>query len=81
MKQTSASGRIASFGLTCVLLWSAGMAAASAQTVAPPEAPATLKPSISTLSGKRTWVRRSRSTPAGWRRRRPGTQRSAVMLI
>jgi putative membrane protein len=42
MKQTSASGRIASFGLTCVLLWSAGMAAASAQTVAPPEAPATL---------------------------------------
>jgi putative membrane protein len=42
MKQTSASGRIASLGLTCFLLWSAGIAAASAQTVATPEAPATL---------------------------------------
>jgi putative membrane protein len=42
MKQTSASSRIASLGLTCFLLWSAGMAAGSAQTVAPPEVPATL---------------------------------------
>jgi putative membrane protein len=42
MKQTSASSRIASLGFPCFLLWSAGMAAASAQTVAPPEAPATL---------------------------------------
>lgn len=42
MKRTSASSRIASLGLTCALLWSAGTAAASAQTTAPPEAPATL---------------------------------------
>jgi len=42
MKQTSASSRIASLGLTYFLLWSAGMAAGSAQTVAPPEMPATL---------------------------------------
>ena len=40
MKRVSAS-RIASLGLTCVLLWSAGTAA-MAQTAAPPEAPATL---------------------------------------
>lgn len=42
MKRTSASSRIAGLGLTCALLWSAGTAAASAQTTAPPEAPATL---------------------------------------
>jgi putative membrane protein len=42
MKRTSVSGRIASFGVTCALLWSAGTAAASAQTVVPPEEPATL---------------------------------------
>jgi putative membrane protein len=47
MKLTSASGRIASLGLTCVLLWSAGTAAAiaqtrPAQTSPPPEVPATL---------------------------------------
>jgi putative membrane protein len=42
MKRVSASSRIASFGLTCALLWSAGTAATVAQTTAPPEAPATL---------------------------------------
>jgi putative membrane protein len=47
MKRTSASGRIASLGLTCALLWSAGTAAAiaqtsPAQTSPPPEVPATL---------------------------------------
>jgi putative membrane protein len=41
MKQTSAS-RLASLGLTCVLLWSAGTAVAIAQAPAPPETPATL---------------------------------------
>lgn len=34
--------RIASFGLTCALLWSAGATSAVAQTSPPPEAPATL---------------------------------------
>jgi putative membrane protein len=42
MKRTSASNRIAGLGLTCVLLWSAGTAAAIAQTAAPPETPASL---------------------------------------
>jgi putative membrane protein len=42
MKEVSAPSRIASLGLTCVLLWSAGTAAAVAKTAAPPEAPATL---------------------------------------
>jgi putative membrane protein len=42
MKQASATNRIASLGLTCILLWSAGTAAATAQTAVPPEAPATL---------------------------------------
>jgi putative membrane protein len=42
MKFASAPGRIASFGLTCALLWSAGTAVAAAQTSAPPEVPATL---------------------------------------
>jgi len=42
MKWTSTSSRIAGLGLTCALLWSAGTAAAIAQTIAPPEAPATL---------------------------------------
>jgi putative membrane protein len=37
-----ASHRIASLGLSCALLWSAGTAVATAQTAAPPEAPATL---------------------------------------
>src|SRR5258708_227767 len=38
MKRVSAR-RIASLGLTCVLLWSAGTAVAIAETAAPPEAP------------------------------------------
>jgi putative membrane protein len=42
MKQSSATNRIAGLGLTCILLWSAGAAAATAQTAVPPEAPATL---------------------------------------
>jgi putative membrane protein len=42
MKRASATSRIARLGLTCVLLWSAGTAVATAQTAAPPEAPATL---------------------------------------
>jgi putative membrane protein len=42
MKQSSATNRIAGLGLTCILLWSAGTAAATAQTAVPPEAPATL---------------------------------------
>ena len=42
MKPIYAAARIAGLGLTCVLLWSAGTAAAMAQTTAPPEAPATL---------------------------------------
>jgi putative membrane protein len=42
MKLASAPSRIAGLGLTCVLLWSAGTAAADAQTAAPPEVPATL---------------------------------------
>jgi putative membrane protein len=42
MNQASAINRIASLGLICVLLWSAGTAAALAQTAAPPEAPASL---------------------------------------
>jgi putative membrane protein len=41
VKLASASNRIAGLGLTCVLLWSAGTAAAFAQT-APPEALASL---------------------------------------
>lgn len=36
------TNRIASLGLICALLWSAGAAAAVAQTAAPPETPATL---------------------------------------
>jgi putative membrane protein len=36
MKRASAS-RITSLSLTCALLWSAGTAAAIAQTVAPPQ--------------------------------------------
>jgi putative membrane protein len=42
MKRTSVSSRIAGLGLTCALLWSAGTAAAFAQTAAPTEAPASL---------------------------------------
>jgi putative membrane protein len=42
MKQSSATNRIAGLGLTCILLWSAGAAATTAQTAVPPEAPATL---------------------------------------
>jgi putative membrane protein len=42
MKPTSASSRIASLGLACALLWSAGTVAAAAQTTAPPEVPASL---------------------------------------
>jgi putative membrane protein len=42
MKRASATSRIASLSLSCVLLWSAGTAVAMAQTAAPPEAPATL---------------------------------------
>ena len=42
MKRTRATIRIASLGLTCALLWSAGTAVAIAQTTAPQEAPATL---------------------------------------
>jgi putative membrane protein len=44
MERASTASRIASLGLTCALLWSAGTAAAIAQTqtVAPPEAPAIL---------------------------------------
>jgi putative membrane protein len=42
MKRTSISRRIASLGLACTLLWSAGTVAATAQTAAPPEVPATL---------------------------------------
>jgi putative membrane protein len=41
-KRASTASRIASLGLTCALVWSAGIAAAIAQTAAPPEAPATL---------------------------------------
>jgi putative membrane protein len=41
MNRTSAINRVASLGLTCVLLWSAGTAA-MAQTAAPPETPASL---------------------------------------
>jgi putative membrane protein len=41
MNGTSAS-RVINLGLTCALLWSASTAIASAQTAAPPEAPATL---------------------------------------
>jgi putative membrane protein len=42
MKRASAPSRITSVGSSCALLWSAGTAAAIAQTTAPPEAPATL---------------------------------------
>jgi putative membrane protein len=42
MNHASAIGRIASLGLTCVLLWSAGTAVANARTAAPPETPANL---------------------------------------
>jgi putative membrane protein len=42
MKRTSATNRIASIGLACGLLWSAGTAGALAQTAPPPEVPATL---------------------------------------
>jgi putative membrane protein len=42
MKQVSATNRIASLSLTCILLWSAGTAVANAQTAVPPEAPAIL---------------------------------------
>jgi putative membrane protein len=42
MKRESSPSRIASVGLTCVLLWSAGTAVAHAQVAAPLEAPAPL---------------------------------------
>jgi putative membrane protein len=42
MNHASATRRIVSLGLTCVLLWSAGAAVAMARTAAPPEAPASL---------------------------------------
>jgi len=42
MKRAPVSSRIAGLGLTCALLWTAGMPVASAQTAVPPEAPATL---------------------------------------
>jgi putative membrane protein len=42
MKLAPAPRLIAGLGLTCALLWSAGTAAANAQTAAPPEAPASL---------------------------------------
>jgi putative membrane protein len=42
MKRMPATNRIAGLGLACGLLWSAGTAAALAQTAAPPEVPATL---------------------------------------
>jgi putative membrane protein len=43
MKLTSATTRLASLGLTCIVLWStAGSAMAAVQTAAPPEAPASL---------------------------------------
>jgi putative membrane protein len=42
MNRTSVTNRVASIGLACGLLWSAGTAAAVAQTAAPPEVPATL---------------------------------------
>jgi putative membrane protein len=42
MKRASARNRIASLGLTCILLWSAGTVVATAQIAVPPEAPATL---------------------------------------
>ena len=42
MKRACTRRPIASLGLTCALLWSAGTAGAVAQTAAPPEAPATL---------------------------------------
>jgi putative membrane protein len=42
MSSTSATSRIASFGLSCVLLWSVGTTLAVAQPAVVPEAPATL---------------------------------------
>jgi putative membrane protein len=42
MSPLSATSRIASLGLSCVLLWSAGTMVVAAQTAAPAEAPATL---------------------------------------
>jgi putative membrane protein len=42
MNRTSATNRIASIGLACGLIWSAGTAVALAQTAAPPEVPASL---------------------------------------
>jgi putative membrane protein len=42
MSSTSATSRIASFGLSCVLLWSVGTTVAVAQPAVVPEAPATL---------------------------------------
>jgi putative membrane protein len=42
MKRMPATIRIVGLGLACGLLWSAGTAAALAQTAAPPEVPATL---------------------------------------
>jgi putative membrane protein len=42
MSPLSATSRIASLGLSCVLLWSAGTMVVAAQTTAPAEAPATL---------------------------------------
>jgi putative membrane protein len=42
MSSTSATSRIASFGLSCVLLWLVGTTVAVAQPAVVPEAPATL---------------------------------------
>ena len=42
MRTLSATSRIATFGLSCMLLWSGGAAVAMAETAAPKEAPATL---------------------------------------
>jgi putative membrane protein len=42
MKQAPARHSILNLGLSCALLWSAGITGAMAQTAVPPEAPATL---------------------------------------
>jgi putative membrane protein len=81
MKRASAPSRIASLGLTCALLWSAGTAVAVAQTAAPPEVPAALNAVDFNFVGQANLGAPFQVDSAGWRKRRAPAQRSAVTQI
>jgi putative membrane protein len=78
MKRTFVPNRIASLGLTCVLLWSAGMAVGRAQTAIPPEAPATLNALDFNFIGHANLGAPFQVDSGRLARRRPRIRRSAV---